>query len=96
MRLRYRFHRQTAADFYEDIYDTNDPVMEPYITDDQKLSELQTQTVGLKLSLGLGLFGARDRWERAVVDANIEYVVQSTSFGNAAVAQLGLTVPFDY
>lgn len=95
--LRYRFHRQNAADFYQDVYATADPMIEPHITDDAKLGRLTTHTVGGKLDLGLDLVGFRGSFlGGARAQASFDYIAQSTYHGNAVTAQLALIVPIAY
>jgi hypothetical protein len=96
LHLRYRLHLQGAADFYREIYDTADPALEPYLTDDVKLSELTTHTFGIKLELALPRLGLGERLAGARGAALVEYIAQSTYFGNAISAQLAVTVPFAY
>jgi hypothetical protein len=95
--LRYRYHRQGAADFYKPIYDSSDPAMEPFLTDDVKLDRLYTHTFGGKLDIGLSLFGFIDGpLARARAQAGFEYITQSTYYGNAVTAQFAVSVPFEY
>jgi Protein of unknown function (DUF3570) len=95
--LRYRFHRQNAADFYRDSYPTADPMIEPYLTDDAKLDRLTTHTVGGKVDLGLDLAGFRGSFlAGARAEASFDYITQSTYHGNAVTAQLALIVPIAY
>ena len=92
--LRYRFHRQSAADFYQDAYATADP---PYITDDAKLDRLTTHTLGGKVDLGLDLLGFTGSFlGGARAEASFDYINQSTYHGNAITAQLALIVPLAY
>jgi hypothetical protein len=96
LHLRYRYYRQGAADFYKDIYDSNDPAIEPWITDDTKLSAFSTQTFGVKADAALALFGvggAAGRWR---VDAVLEYITQDNRYGDAVVGQVAFTIPFEY
>lgn len=96
LHLRYRLHHQSRADFYRPSYPTADPAREPYLTDDVKLSKLTTQTIGLKADLPLSLLGARGELEGARLETLFEYIFQSTYYGNAVVAQVAVTVPFEY
>ncbi len=93
--LRYRYHRQGAADFYQDRYPTSDPVMQPHLTDDEKLSAFTTHTVEAKLAALGEAFGLSGRWGGARLEGVLEYVLQYNRFGNAIVAQLALTVPLE-
>lgn len=95
--LRYRYHHQSGADFYESFYPTSDPEMQPYITDDVKLDRLTTQTFGGKLDVALSLLGITDGvLARTRAQASFEYIDQSTYHGNAVSAQLAFSVPFEY
>jgi hypothetical protein len=94
--LRYRLHHQSRADFYRSTYATADPEVEPYLTDDVKLSRLTTHTIGGKVDLPLALLGATGELRAARAEALVEYIVQSTYYGNAVVAQVAVTVPFEY
>lgn len=94
--LRYRLHHQGAADFYQTTYPSSDPAVEPYLTDDVKLSELTTHTIGVKLDLQARLLGVAGQLGEARAEALFEYITQSTYFGNAVAAQIAFTVPFQY
>jgi hypothetical protein len=94
--LRYRYHRQSAADFYRRVYDSADPAVEPYLTDDVKLGRMTTQTFGGKLEVGLSLLGFTGALARARAQAGFDYIIQSTHYGNAVSGQLALSLPFGY
>jgi hypothetical protein len=95
--LRYRYHRQSRADFYQPIYGSADPAVEPYITDDVKLDRLHTNTIGGKLEVGLGLLGLTSgALTGARLLAGFDYITQSTYYGNAVSAQLAISLPFEY
>jgi len=94
--LRYRLHHQSAADFYEPTYPSADPAVEPYLTDDAKLSELTTHTIGLKLEVLASLLGVHGQLGQARGEAMFEYITQSTYFGNAVAAQIAVTFPLRY
>jgi hypothetical protein len=94
--LRYRLHHQSAADFYQPTYPTADPAEEPYLTDDAKLSELTTHTIGVKLDVLASLLGIRGQLGQARAEAMFEYITQSTYFGNAVAAQIAVTFPLRY
>lgn len=96
LHLRYRYHRQSAADFYQDIYDSADPSIEPYLTEDDKLSAFDTHTVGGKLDLRLGLLGVDEAWQDGRIEALVEYISQPTHYGDAIAVQLALVVPLEY
>ena len=95
MHLRYRLYRQSAADFFQQVYDTADPAMQPFITADQKLAKQTTQAFGVKGDAALSLFGVGGRMEKARLSVMFEFTKQTTTFGNAIASQVALTVPFD-
>ena len=97
VRLRYRYFTQTAADFYEPVYmqsQLSDPAV--HVTDDEKLSAFETHTFGGQDSLELGTIGLGGWFGGVRVDAIVERVWQETSFGDAWVGQLGVSLPFTY
>lgn len=94
--LAYRLHHQSAADFFEPIYDSADPDIEPYLTDDAKLDRMTTQTFGIKLDATLARLGIRGPLAQGRVSALFEYITQTTYFGNAVSAQAALSLPFSY
>ena len=94
--LRFRYHRQGSADFYKGVYDSNDPTVEPFLTDDPKLSRFAGQTYGVKIEAPLSALGIEDRRADVRASATFEYVAQNNRFGDAIVAILGVVVPFAY
>ena len=94
--LRYRYHHQSAADFFKSVYDTADKEMEPFLTADQKLTRQTSQLLSAKFEAALGLFGMDGRFSDARVNAMFEYTTQTTSFGNAIAGQMTLVIPFEY
>jgi hypothetical protein len=92
--LRFRYHRQSAAYFYQDRYAVSDPAMQPFVTDDVKLSAFSTATMEAKLSVAGETFGLDGRWGAARLEGLVQYAVQRNRFGNAAVAHVALIVPF--
>jgi hypothetical protein len=93
--LRWRYHRQRRADFFRFVYDSADPAIEPFITDDIKLSSYDGQTFGVKLDAPLALLGLRGREGGVRIDLVAEYAIQNNRFGNAVVGGLGVTVPVE-
>jgi len=91
--LRYRYHTQNAAFFYQERYMEEDP---EYRSDDVKLSKFRTHTLEAKLGILGETFGLGERWAGARVEAILSYVIQQNRFGNAIVAHFALTVPFEY
>lgn len=96
LRLRFRWHVQSGADFYQDVYTAADIMNDPYVTEDEKLSEMQTRTVGGQLSVELALLGVKGAWGEARLDALVEYVDQTTAFRDAWIGEIGLRVPLTY
>jgi hypothetical protein len=97
VRLRYRYYTQTAAEFYKPVYmqsELSDPSVS--VTDDEKLSAFATHTFGGQVSVELGTIGFGGWFGGVRVDAVVEHVWQETSFGDAWVAQLGVSLPFTY
>ncbi|HET6612385.1 MAG TPA: DUF3570 domain-containing protein [Kofleriaceae bacterium] len=92
---RYRYYFQTDADFYKPIYDTADPLMEPYITEDDKLSALTTHTVEVEVSALLSALGIEGDLGQVRVDASAGYLFQSSHYGNAVIGQFAIEVPFE-
>lgn len=91
--LRYRYHRQDAAYFYEKMYDSS--TLE-FLSDDVKLSAFDSHTVGAQLDVAGAAVGFTDRLGEVRGQIVIEYVDQNNRFGNALVAHAALTVPFAY
>jgi Protein of unknown function (DUF3570) len=92
--LRYRFHTQLAAFFYEDRYE-----MTPangLISDDVKLSSFRSHTVEAKVGMTGETFGLTGRWAPVRFEAILTYIVQDNRFGNAFVSQAAVTLPFEY
>jgi hypothetical protein len=97
LRLRYRFYRQSAADFFKDAYTQEEVADERrFVTDDEKLSAHRTHTVGGQLLVALGLLGATGTLGDTTVEVVVERIWQTTLFGNAWNVQAALTVPFEY
>ncbi|MEZ4368266.1 MAG: DUF3570 domain-containing protein [Kofleriaceae bacterium] len=92
---RYRLHVQDAADFYEAQYQVTAPEIEPYLSDDLKLSAFTSHTLESRLAVRGEAFGAEDRWAEARVEVILQYVLQGNAFGNAVVAMAALTVPVE-
>lgn len=88
----YRYHRQTAADFYRDTYDA----AQPYLSADDKLARGTSHAFGGRLGVTGATFDLDGRWEDARVEVMLEYYLQSASFGNATIAHAALTLPVEY
>lgn len=94
--LRYRYYHQSAADFFLPTYPSSDPNLYPYVSDDVKLSNFQSQTLGVKLGVYGKELGLEGRLEEARGEIVLEYVAQDTRFGNAVIAHAALALPFEY
>ena len=97
VRARYRFYAQGAADFYQDVY-TQAQISDPrtFVTADAKLASYLTHTLGVQVSGALSLVGVRGDWGDVRFDLTVERLWQASAFGNAWVAQAGMSVPFSY
>ena len=93
--VRYRYHTQTAAFFFRDRYDDIMGV-DGFVSDDVKLSAFTSHTMEAKLGMLGQVFDLRGRWAGARIEGILQYVVQHNRFGNAIIAHLALTVPFEY
>ena len=94
--LRYRFHKQSRAYFYKDTYNSSDPAIEPFLTNDPKLSAFTTHTFGGTLEVSFKELGLSGRLENIRTEATLEYLIQRNRFGNAIIAQFAIVVPFEY
>jgi len=93
--VRYRYHHQRKADFYQTMYQTTDPAVEPWLSDDIKLSAFDSQVLGARFGVYGNAFGLHGRWGATRGEVVIEYVAQDNRFGNAGIAHAALTVPLD-
>lgn len=91
--LRYRYYKQDASFFWQDSY--RDPMAE-FVTDDPKMSPFDGHLIEAKLGVLGEVFELEGRWAGARFEGILEYVVQHNRFGNAVVAHVALTVPFEY
>jgi len=92
VRARYRYYRQTAADFYRDRYDQ----VEEFMTDDPKLAAFTGQTFGLRLTSPLRYLGLGGSFARARAILDAEYLQQNNRFGDAFVAHVAVSFPIEY
>ncbi len=91
--IRYRYHSQYRAYFYQERYD----MPQTFVSDDVKLSDFSTNLFEGKLGVYGEMFGLEDsRWAGARLEAILQYVTQQNRFGDAIVGQLAFTVPFEY
>jgi hypothetical protein len=93
--LGYRYYTQTRAYFFRDRYTTTDPSVNPFLSDDPKLSAFTGHAVEAKLGILGGAFGLTGNWQGARFEGILSYVVQDNSFGNAIIAHVALTVPLE-
>ena len=102
--VRYRFHTQNAAFFYRERYDEAMGICEPgsvapedcFASDDVKLSKFTSHTMEAKLGILGEVFNLAGMWGGARFEGMLQYVVQHNRFGNAIIAHVALTLPFDY
>lgn len=92
--VRYRYYRQDAAFFWAERY--GDPMSLEYITDDPKMSPFDGQLFEAKLDVLGSTFNMGGIWAGARFEGILEYIIQNNRFGNAVVAHVALTVPFEY
>lgn len=95
VRLRYRFHTQTGADFYQDAY-TKDQLedLTQYVVNDEKLGPLTTHMFGGQIIAALSLLGVEGPKGDWRFEAQVDRLLQDTEFGNAWEAHVALVVPF--
>jgi hypothetical protein len=92
--FRYRYYRQDDAFFYQEHYG---PAMDlTYVTDDPKMEPYDGHLMEAKLAVLGDLFGLEGRLGGTRVEGIIEYIIQHNRFGNAVVAHVAITVPFEY
>ena len=61
VRYRYRYYRQTAADFYRAEYETADGV-DGYRTGDYRMRDVKSHLFGTRMDMGLGVFSPGSGW----------------------------------
>ncbi len=96
LHLSYRYYRQRSSYFYKDVYDSADMILEPFLSDDDKLGRVRTHTFGTKVAARLGLFGIGGDFADARLEALVQYLKQDTHYGDALVAQMALSFPITY
>ncbi|HEX2690799.1 MAG TPA: DUF3570 domain-containing protein [Kofleriaceae bacterium] len=94
--VRYRYYTQDGAYFFRDRYPPDDAAMTQYVSDDVKLSDFTGHTLEAKLGVLGEAFELDGRWAGARFEGILEYVVQHNRFGNAVIAHVALTIPFEY
>src|SRR5262249_38235117 len=93
---RFRYYTQDGAYFFRTRYPPDDAAMTQYVTDDVKLSSFSGYTVEAKLGVLGSAFPLDGRWAATRFEAILEYAVQHNRFGNAVIAHVAVTIPFDY
>jgi hypothetical protein len=93
LHLRFRYYRQTGAYFYKPLYQTLDPALEPYVSEDVKLSAFTASTYGARLEFPLAKLGVEGKAGDVRLDILLAYVVQNNRYGNAVEGQLGVAFP---
>lgn len=94
--VRYRYYTQDGAFFFHDRYPPDDAAMTQYVSDDVKLSSFTGHTLEAKLGVLGEAFELGGRWAGARFEGILEYAIQHNRFGNAVIAHVALTIPFDY
>lgn len=94
--FRYRYYTQTQSFFYETHYPDPSVTPVPYLTDDPKMSAFDGHIMEAKLGVLGDAFDLHGKWAAARFEGIMEYIIQNNRFGNAVVAHVALTVPFDY
>ena len=96
--LRYRYYTQSKAYFFEDHYASSVPTDNPYpyFSDDPKLTKFDGHSFEAKLGVAGEAFDLHGVWAGARFEGILAYVIQHNQFGNAAIAQLSVSVPFEY
>jgi len=94
--LAFRYYSQDGAYFFRDRYPADDAAMTQFVSDDVKLSSFTGYTIegkGGMLGEELGFDG---RLAAMRLEGILEYTVQHNRFGNAVIAHVAVTIPFDY
>lgn len=95
LRLRYRFYKQSGADFWrpDNMYTMDDP----FRTADPKMTAFLSHTPGVQLRWELdklaklrGMGWTRDGW----IEATYNHVIQTNRFGNARLGSLAFSLAF--
>jgi hypothetical protein len=92
--FRYRYYWQDDAFFWRDKY--GDAMTLTYVTDDPKMEPYDGHLLEAKLGILGETFGLEGRWGGARLEGILEYIIQHNRFGNAVVAHVAITVPFEY
>ena len=93
---RYRYYKQDAAFFWAKRYPDPATTMIDYLTDDPKMSSFDGHLMEAKLGMIGETFDLAGRWAATRFEGILEYIIQDNRFGNAVVAHVAITVPFEY
>ncbi|HEX3761040.1 MAG TPA: DUF3570 domain-containing protein [Kofleriaceae bacterium] len=94
--VRFRYYTQDGAYFFRDRYPVASSAMSQFVTADPKLSSFNGYTMEAKLGVLGDAFQLRGRWAGTRFEGILEYTIQHNQFGNAVVAHVAVTVPFEY
>ena len=92
----YRYYTQTKSFFEMEKYPDPAVMPLPYYTFDPKMTAFDSHLFEAKLGIYGREFGLTGKWAGTRFEGLLEYVVQNNRFGNAGVAHVSVTVPFDY
>lgn len=92
--VRYRYYRQDDAFFWREHY--GNAMDLTYVTDDPKMEPYDGHLFEAKLGILGETFGLEGRWGGTRLEGILEYIIQHNRFGNAVVAHVAITVPFEY
>jgi len=92
----FRYYRQDGAYFFRDRYPPDDAAMTQFVSDDVKLSSFTGYTVEAKGGMLGEELGFAGHLAAMRLEGMLEYTVQHNRFGNAVIAHVALTIPFDY
>ena len=92
VRYRYRYHTQSAASFYRDIYESTNGI-DGYVSGDYKLDEFDSNLFGVKFSVPFEGLSVSPWASGLVMDLKYERYFDSKSFA-ANILEAGFTWPF--
>jgi hypothetical protein len=94
--VRFRYYTQDGAYFFRDRYPADSAAMSPFVTDDVKLSTFTGYTLEAKLGVLGEAFRLSGRWAGTRFEGMLDYTAQHNRFGNAVIAHVAVTIPFEY
>ncbi len=94
--VRVRYYTQDGAYFFRDRYPADSAAMSPFVTDDVKLSTFTGYTLEAKLGVLGEAFRLSGRWAGTRFEGMLDYTAQHNRFGNAVIAHVAVTIPFEY